>query len=75
MMRGHRAAAARQRQLLRDEGPRPEQAVAEAISATAALYAQGVWPGPRDSVTEREVERVRSRWVRIAENARQARGR
>ena len=75
MIRGHRAAAARQRELLRVEGPRPEQAVAEAISASVALSAQGAWPGPRDPVAEREVQRVRSRWVRIAENARQARGR
>jgi IS5 family transposase len=58
---------------LRAEGPRPEQAVAEAISATVALAAQGKWPGPRDAVAERAVEKVRRRWLRIAQNARQAR--
>jgi hypothetical protein len=73
MLRGQRAAGARQRELLKAEGPRPEQAVAEAISAAAALAAQGTWPAPRDAVSERGVERVRRRWVRIAQNAKQAR--
>jgi hypothetical protein len=72
MLRGHRAAGERQRQLLRAEGPRPEQAVAEAQSAAAALAARGKWPAPRDPASERAVERVRRRWVRIAQNARQA---
>jgi hypothetical protein len=73
MLRGHRAAAARQRELSRAEGPRPEQAVAEAISASAALAAQGKWPAPRDPMSERAVEGVRRRWVRIAQNAKLAR--
>ena len=73
MLGGFRAAAARQRELLRAEGPQPEQAVAEAIAAADALAAEGKWPGPRDPVNERAVERVRSRWVRIGQNARQAR--
>jgi hypothetical protein len=72
MLRGHRAAAARQRELLRAEGPQPDQAVAEAIAAAGALAAQGKWPLPRDPVAERAVEGVRRRWVRIARNARQA---
>lgn len=72
MLRGFRAAAARQRELLAAEGPRPEQAVAEAIAASAALAATGAWPGPRDAVSERAVEKVRQRWVRIAHNAKQA---
>jgi hypothetical protein len=72
MLRGYRAAGVRQRELLRAEGPRPEQAVAEAIAAAAALAAEGKWPGPRDPVSEHAVERVRHRWVRIAQNARQA---
>lgn len=73
MRRGQQAAAARQRELMRAEGPRPEQAVAEALAATAALAAAGKWPGPRDSVSERAVEEVRRRWVRIEQGARQAR--
>jgi hypothetical protein len=75
MIRGHRAAAARQRELLRAEGPDPEQAVAEALSAAAALAAQGKWPAPRDAAAERAVEAVRSRWVRLGRNAKQARSR
>ena len=73
MRRGHEAAAARQRELMRAEGPRPEQAVAEALAAAAALAAEGKWPGPRDAVSERAVEEVRRRWVRIENRARQAR--
>jgi hypothetical protein len=69
MLSGFRAAEARQRELLREEGPQPEQAVAEAIAASAALAAEGSWPGPRDAVSERAVGRVRQRWVRIARNA------
>ena len=74
MLRGQRVAARRQRELLRIERANPKRAVAEAISAVAALAAQGSWPGPRDSVTERAVERVRRRWVRIGQNAKKARG-
>lgn len=73
MRRGHQAAAERQRELMRAEGPQPEQAVAEALAAAAALAEEGKWPGPRDPVSERAVEEVRRRWVRIVRNARQAR--
>jgi hypothetical protein len=73
MRRGQQAAAERQRELMRLEGPRPEQAVAEALAAAAALAAEGKWPGPRDPVSERAVEEVRRRWVRIEQHARQAR--
>lgn len=72
MRRGHAAAAARQRELSREEGPRPEQAVAEALSALAALEAMGMWPGPRDPVSERGVAAVRDRWARIQRRARAA---
>jgi hypothetical protein len=51
----------------------PEQAVAEALSAADALARQGKWPAPRDPASERAVEQVRRRWVRIAQNAGQAR--
>lgn len=71
MRRGHAAAAARSRELARVEGPRPEQAVAEAIAASEALAEMGVWPGPRDPVSERAVEEVRRRWARIQRHARQ----
>lgn len=71
MIRGHRAAGERRRELLKAEGPRPEQAVAEALAAAAALAREGKWPAPRDPVTERAIERVRRRWVRIAQNVRQ----
>jgi hypothetical protein len=73
MRRGQQAAAARQRELMHAEGPRPEQAVAEALAAAAALAAAGEWPRPRDPVSERAVEEVRSRWARIEQRARQAR--
>jgi hypothetical protein len=73
MRRGQQAAAARQRELLRAEGPQPEQAVAEAIAAAAALVAEGKWPGPRDPVSERGVEEVRRRWAHIGRRARAAR--
>ena len=49
--------------------------MAEALAAAAALAAAGKWPGPRDPVSERAVEEVRSRWVRIEQRARQARER
>lgn len=72
MRRGHAAAAARQREIQREEGPHPEQAVAEALSAVRALAAAGLWPGPRDPASERSVEEVRRRWARIEHRARQA---
>jgi hypothetical protein len=34
-----------------------------------------VWPGPRDPASERSVEEVRRRWVRIQQRAQQAKGR
>lgn len=75
MRRGHAAASERARELARSEGPRPEQAVAEAIAALAAMLDMGAWPGPRDPVTEASVERVRQRWARIGHRAQQARER
>ena len=72
MLRGQRAARDRARELMRAEGPRPEQAVAEAIAAAAALASEGKFPGPRDPVSERAVEAVRQRWARIERRAREA---
>ena len=72
MRRGQRAAQARQRELTRAEGTRPEQAVAEALASLDALIEMGLWPGPRDQTSERAVDEVRSRWARIERNARRA---
>ena len=68
-------AASRSRELAAREGPRPEQAVAEALSALSALAKMGVWPGPRDPVSEAAVLEVRRRWARIQKRAKQARTR
>lgn len=71
--RGQEVAASRKLQLARAEGPRPEQAIAEALDALDALADMGLWPGPRDAVSERAVEEVRRRWARIQTHARAAR--
>jgi hypothetical protein len=71
--RGQELAAARSREVAASEGPRPAQAVAEALSAVDAMEAMGVWPGARDPVSEAAVLQVRRRWVRIQNNAKQAR--
>jgi hypothetical protein len=68
---GHAAAAERQRSLLAEEGPRPAQAVAESLSALNALEAMGLWPGPRDEISERGVEQVRQRWAKVQKRAKQ----
>jgi hypothetical protein len=68
---GHAAAAERQRRLLAEEGPRPAQAVAESMAALNALEAMGLWPGPRDEISERGVERVRRRWAKVQQRAKQ----
>ena len=73
--RGQELAAARSREVAAAEGPRPAQAVAEALSAVNAMEAMGVWPGARDPVTEAAVILVRRRWARIQTNAKQARTR
>ena len=62
---GQRAAADRQRDLLEERGADPAQAIAECLSALAALERLGVWPGPRDAVQEREDESLRTRWARL----------
>lgn len=66
---GQKLAAARSRRALTEAGPDVEQAVAEAISASNALAAMGVWPGPRDPGSEAGVEVVRQRWVQIQKRA------
>jgi hypothetical protein len=67
---GQAAAEERKRALVSQEGPRPEQAVAESLSALNALCDMGLWPGPRDEVSERAVWEVRRRWARIQKRAR-----
>lgn len=73
--RGHEMAEQRQRSLQAAEGPQPAIAIAESLSALNALEAMGMWPGPRDPVSEQAVERVRRRWARVQRRARQARAR
>lgn len=70
--RGQMLAAERSRELTAREGPRPAQAVAEALSAAAALETMGIWPGPRDPVSEAAVLQVRRRWARIQQRAKNA---
>jgi hypothetical protein len=53
----------------------PEQAVAEALSALSALKTMGLWPGPRDPVSEAAVLQVRRRWAKIQKRAKQAQSR
>ena len=62
-------AAERSRELVAREGPLPAQAVAEALSAVTALETMGIWPGPRDPVSEAAVLQVRRRWARIQQRA------
>lgn len=59
-----RAAAERERAEVREEGfsPDPIGAGFDLIELAAELYG---WPVPEDSVTQREDELVRERWVRL----------
>ncbi len=66
---GHAAASARMLELAAAEGPDPEQAVREALSAARAVAELGGWPGPRDTVAEAAVAEVRLRWARIQKRA------
>jgi hypothetical protein len=74
MRRGHAAAAKESSRLVAAEGPRPEQAVAEALAALRILEEMGLWPGPRDTLSEREAEEVRRRWAKIQRRARERAG-
>lgn len=73
--RGQFAAAQKQRELSAREGPKPMQAIAEALAALTALEAMGQWPAPRDPGAELAVDRVRQRWSRIKTRARAAHSR
>lgn len=68
-LRGQAMADARIRQTFAAEGPNPQQAVAEALSAVNALAEMGLWPGPRDPANEAAVHEVRQRWARIQRKA------
>jgi hypothetical protein len=70
--RGYAKAALRQRSLLAAEGPRPALAVAESLSALNALDTMGMWPAPRDAISEQSVQQVRRRWARVQHRAKQA---
>jgi hypothetical protein len=74
-LRGQARASERARQASAAEGPNPEQAVAEALSAVNALAEMGMWPGPRDPANEAAVVEVRRRWVRIQKRAMRDRSR
>lgn len=68
-LHGQAAAALRSRDAHAAEGPNPEQAIAEALSAVNALAEMGMWPGPRDPANEAAVIEVRQRWARIQKKA------
>jgi hypothetical protein len=73
--RGHALAAHRQRSLQAAEGAQPARAVAESLSALNAMDTMGLWPAPRDAVSERAIQQVRHRWARVQHRAKQARPR
>jgi hypothetical protein len=71
---GQLRAAERQRVLLAQQGPRPAQAVAESLSVLNAMDDMGMWPMPRDQVSEHAIQQVRRRWARVQHRAKQAGG-
>jgi hypothetical protein len=73
--RGHARSAQRQRSLLAHAGAQPALAVAESLSALNALDAMGMWPAPRDAISEQGIQLVRRRWARVQQRAKQARTR
>ncbi|MFO0619503.1 MAG: hypothetical protein U0414_43350 [Polyangiaceae bacterium] len=74
MREGHARAAERKLELMRTEGPEPGVAARECFAALDALMEAGLWPGPRDPLSERGVAEVRARWAKIGQRARAARG-
>jgi len=73
--RGHAKSAQRQRSLLAAAGAQPALAVAESLSALNALDTMGMWPAPRDAISEHGIQQVRRRWARVQHRAKQARTR
>jgi len=72
---GHAKSAQRQRSLLAAAGAQPALAVAESLSALNALEAMGMWPAPRDAISEQGIQQVRRRWARVQHRAKQTRTR
>jgi hypothetical protein len=70
---GQVAAARRKLELCAEEGPDPQQAVAEALSAFDLLSRATGHPSERDPVSEHEVAEVRRRWARIQKRAKKER--
>jgi hypothetical protein len=70
---GHVAAARRKLELSAAEGPDPEQAVAEALSAFELLGRATSRRSQRDPISEQGVTEVRRRWARIQKRAREER--
>jgi hypothetical protein len=66
---GQVAAARRKLELCAEEGPDPEQAVAEALAAFTTLSRRGSAFRERDPVSARGVAEVRRRWARIQKRA------
>lgn len=66
---GQRASAQAQQELQRAEGPKPERAVAQALSALSALRKMGRFPAPRDAFSQAAIDEVRARWARIQNRA------
>jgi hypothetical protein len=73
--RGHARSALRQRSLLAAAGAQPSLAIAESLSALNALDTMGMWPAPRDAISEQGIQQVRRRWARVQHRAKQARTR
>ena len=71
--RGQIAAERRQLELQAAEGPRPQQAVAEALAAFELLRRAEGHPGQRDPISEQQVVEVRRRWARIQKRAQKGR--
>jgi hypothetical protein len=64
-------AAVREQQLrlLRADGAKPKQAIAECMAMLEIMRARGQWPGPRDPHSEAAVLAVREKWMKIQRNA------
>ena len=70
---GHRAAERHADATRALGGPNPAQAIAESLSALNAACEMGIWPGPRDPISEQAVQSVRRRWARVGQRTRRPR--
>jgi thymidylate kinase len=64
---GHEEAARKERELLRQEVPRPEWSLSLALSIIAAAERAGTTGRQADPVREREIAEVRMTWQRLRE--------